>query len=419
MTPPVTRDEFAALMAPLGPWGHGRPFAVAVSGGADSLCLAWLAAAWGDARALVVDHGLRPESADEAAATAAVLAGLGIPARTLPLHGLPRGPALAERARRARYAALLAACAEAGLADLLLGHHAADQAETVLMRRLSGSGPDGLAGMAPLSAQGPCRLLRPLLAIAPDRLRATLRHAGLAWIEDPSNRDPAALRTRLRHRLAASGETAALLAAAAAHALRRHAAETATAVALARIATFRPEGFAVLSPGPWPPAALSAALRTVGARAYPPDAHGVARLAASPRPATLGGVRLLPAGRLGSGWLLVREAAAMALPVAAHPGATWDARFRILGEGDPTLTLGALGPDAGRSPRDGLPAVIRATLPALRRDGRIVSIPHESGADDPWHARVRFDPPGPALAAPFDPAGNGVTQRPEATTVAC
>lgn len=419
MTAPVTRDEFAGLMAPLGPWGHGRPFAVAVSGGADSLCLAWLAAPWGDAHALVVDHGLRPASATEAAATVAALAGFGVPARTLRLHGLERGPALAERARRARYAALLAACAEAGLADLMLGHHAADQAETVLMRRLSGSGADGLAGMAPLSAQGACRLLRPLLAIPPDRLRATLRQSGLAWIDDPSNRDPAALRTRLRHRLAESGETAALLADAHAHALQRQAAETVMAAALARIATFRPEGFAVLCPGPWPPAILSAALRTVGGRAYPPDPHGVARLAAAPKPATLGGVRLLPAGRLGPGWLLVREAALMAPPIPASAGATWDARFRILGNGDPTLALGALGVDAGRSPRHGLPAAIRATLPALRRDGRIVSVPHESTADDPWHARVLFDPPGPAAGAPFDPAGDRVTRPAEATTVAC
>ncbi len=418
MPAPVTRDEFAGLMAPLGPWGHGRAFAVAVSGGADSLCLAWLAASWGDARALVVDHGLRPESAAEAATAAAVLAGFGMPARTLRLHGLARGPALAERARRARYAALLAACADAGLSDLLLGHHAADQAETVLMRRLSGSGADGLAGMAPLSARGPCRLLRPLLAIPSDRLRVTLRQAGLAWIEDPSNRDSAALRTRLRLRLAASGETPALLADAQAHALRRRAAESATAAALARIAVFRPEGFAVLSPGPWPPAALSAALRTVGGRAYPPDPRGVARLAASPQPATLGGVRLLPAGRLGPGWLLVREAAAMAPPIAANAGTTWDARFRIAGQGNPTLTLGALGPDAGRGSRDGLPAAVRATLPALRREGRVVSIPHESDAGDSWHGRVLFDPPVPAVGAPFDPAGHGVTQRPEASTVA-
>ncbi len=409
MHTPVTADEFAALMAPLGPWGAGRPVAVACSGGADSLCLAWLAASWGTARALVVDHGLRADSDAEAAATAATLAGLGVPARVLRLRGVERGPALAERARRARYAALLAACAELGLADLLLGHHAGDQAETVLMRRLSSSGPDGLAGMSPLVAHGPCRLLRPLLAVAPQRLRATLRHAGLAWIEDPSNRDPAALRTRLRDRLAASGEGAALLADARRHACRRRTAEAGTAATLARIAVLCPEGFAVLAPGPWPPAALATVLRMVAGRAYPADPRGVARLAAAPRAATLGGARLLPAGRLGPGWLVLREAAAMAPPVAATVGAVWDNRFRVLGQGDPTLTLGALGTDAGRAARAGLPAAVRATLPALRRDGRLVAVPHEDtaapGDADCRRGRVVFDPPVPAAAALFDLAG--------------
>ncbi len=408
MHTPVTADEFAALMAPLGPWGAGRPVAVACSGGADSLCLAWLAASWGTAHALVVDHGLRATSAAEAAATAATLAGLGVPARVLRLHGLARGPALAERARRARYAALLAACAESGLADLLLGHHAGDQAETVLMRRLSSSGPDGLAGMSPLVAHGSCRLLRPLLAVAPQRLRATLRHAGLAWIEDPSNRDPAALRTRLRDRLAASGEAAALLADAHRHARQRQAAEAGTAATLARIAVLRPEGFAVLAPGPWPPAVLAAVLRMIAGRAYPADPRGVARLAAAPRAATLGGARLLPAGRLGPGWLVLREAAVVSPPVAAIAGAVWDNRFRVLGDGDPTLTLGALGVDAGRGARAGLPAAARATLPALRRDGHLVAVPHENAPDSgdagAWRGRVVFDPPAPAAAA-FHPVG--------------
>ncbi len=396
----VGAEEFAALMARLGPWGGGRAVAVAVSGGADSLCLAWLAAGWGEALALVVDHGLRAESAAEAAGTVATLAGFGVAARVLRLDGLARGAGLAERARHARYGALLAACAEAGLADLLLGHHAGDQAETVLMRRLAGSGADGLAGMAPVVARGPCRLLRPLLGVAPGRLRPTLRRAGLGWAEDPSNRDPAALRTRLRGRLAGSGGAAALLAEAAERARARYAAEAGRAEALARIATLRPEGFAVLAPGPWPAAALGAVLRMVGGRAYPPPSAGVARLAGAPRAATLGGARLLPAGRFGPGWLVVREAAAMAAPVAAVRGAVWDGRFRVLGEGDAALTLGALGADAAEVAGGGLPAAVRRTLPALRRDGRVVAVPYEAGGAA-WRGGVVFEPPQPASGAPF------------------
>jgi tRNA(Ile)-lysidine synthase len=395
-------------MARLGPWGGGRRVAVAVSGGADSLCLAWLAAGWGEALALVVDHGLRAESAAEAAWAAAALAGFGVPARVLRLDGLARGPGLAERARRARRAALLGACVEAGLADLLLGHHAGDQAETVLMRRLAGSGADGLAGMAAVAAHGPCRLLRPLLGVAPGRLRATLRQAGLGWVEDPSNRDPAALRTRLRERLAGSGEAAGLLAEARGFAQRRQAAEAACAAVLARVAVLRPEGFAVMAPGPWPAAALAAVLRTVGGRAYPVGAAAVARLAGAPRAATLGGVRLLPAGRLGPGWLLVREAAAMAAPVAAGRGAVWDGRFRVVGEGDAALTLGALGDDARQGAGSGLPAAVRRTLPALRRDGRVVAVPHEAD-NGAWRGGVVFEPPQPAAGTPFV-AGTGSKQ---------
>ncbi len=395
-------------MARLGPWGRGRRVAVAVSGGADSLCLAWLAAGWGEALALVVDHGLRAESAEEAAGAVAALSRFGVAARVLRLGGLARGPGLAERARRARYDALLSACAQAGLVDLLLGHHAGDQAETVLMRRLAGSGADGLAGMAAAVARGPCRLLRPLLGVAPARLRATLAGTGLraglgggrGWVEDPSNRDPAALRTRLRARLAGSGEAAALLAEAAGRARARCVAEAGQAEALARIATLRPEGFAVLAPGPWPAAALGAVLRMVGGRAYPPASEGVARLAGAPRAATLGGARLLPAGRLGPGWLVVREERAMAGPVAAGRGAVWDGRFRVVGEGDATLTLGALGADAAKVAGGGLPAAVRLTLPALRRDGRLVAAPHESG-DGAWSGGVVFAPPQPASGAPF------------------
>ena len=131
----------------LGPFGPGRHVAVAVSGGADSMALAVLAAGWGRPLALVVDHGLRQASAAEAEATLRRLHERGIPARLLMLHGLRPGPALQARARAARYGALTAACEEAGLVDLLLGHHGGDQAETIAMRRAAGSGPAGLAGM--------------------------------------------------------------------------------------------------------------------------------------------------------------------------------------------------------------------------------------------------------------------------------
>ncbi len=353
---PVGAAEFERLMAPLGPFEPEPRLAVAVSGGADSLALALLTHGWtasraGSACALIVDHALRPEATAEAEWAARILQKQGLQARILGLGDLPHGSALAARARKARYQALAAACSGAGILHLLLGHHAADQAETVLIRGLGGSGPAGFAGMAALTETHAVRLLRPLLAVPPGRLRATLRAAGMPWIEDPSNFNSRALRARLRaerrDRDGAGAATLALCAAAAAAGAARAAWGAALADALAAGASLRPEGFAILSGQRLPADALAALMRVVAGRDFPPSPARVARLAAAPRPATLAGTRLVPAGRLGPGMLLVREARAMAAPVPAVPGATWDQRFRLLGGTlPPGATIGAVGRDA-------------------------------------------------------------------------
>ncbi len=181
-------------MAPLGPFGPAPRLAAGVSGGPHSLALALLAERWarrrgGDVLALVVDHGLRSGSAAEAAHVRGQLAGRGIAARVLAL-GLPAGPSMQERARAARLAALCTAAAAAGRPWLMLGHHRGDQAETMLFRALRGSGPAGLAAMAPARDAGAALLLRPLLGVAPAALEAVLAEAGLAPVRDPSNLDP-------------------------------------------------------------------------------------------------------------------------------------------------------------------------------------------------------------------------------------
>lgn len=384
------------------------------------MALALLAAAWarargGDLLALVVDHGLRAESGAEAALTVERLAARGIAARTLRLLGLARGAGLAARARRARYAALAAACAEAGRVHLLLGHHAGDQAETRLMRETGGSGAAGLAAMPALAETAALRLLRPLLTVPPERLRATLRAAGVAWVEDPSNADPATLRARLRAALAdprGAGPAGrnALCAAAAAAGRARARAEREAAAVLARHATLSPLGYALLAPGKLPAPALGALLRMLGGADWAPAPAGVARLAAAPGPATLGGVRLLAAGRLRpGGWLLVREASAIGPPVPAVPGAIWDGRFRLLAARLPAgLAVGAVGDAAAGLRRHAdLPAVILRTLPALWRAGTLAAVPALSYPDSSWATACRFAlvPRLPAAAAPFVPAG--------------
>lgn len=399
-------------MAALGPWEPAPRLAAGVSGGADSTALALLSAAWAKARggsllALVVDHGLRPESATEAALTHHRLSTRGIEAHILTVHDLRHGSALAARARAARYALLRKACAEDHRPHLLLGHHAADQAETVMLRTLGSSLDRGLAAM-PALADGPGpRLLRPLLTEPPAVLRDYLRMWSMPWVEDPSNTHPAALRARLR--AAATADGIAALAGATWEVGRRRAREEALdATELATRAMIRPEGFAMVSDGPIRAGALTAIWRAVGGGAYPADSAGLTALARAPHPATLAGVRMMPAGRLGPGWLVVREERSVQLPLPAGDGIVWDRRFRlILPRNLPDLTIGALGDDAPRFRRQSdLPSAVLRVLPTLRAGNLLAAVPHLDYRDMLCpDVRVVYQPPVPMAGAPFVPAG--------------
>ncbi len=424
---PLAAAEFAALLRPLGPFEPRPRLAVAVSGGADSLALALLSDAWarergGGALALIVDHGLRPASAREAMGTATKLAARQIPSRLLTGPGLAAGPARAARARSYRYALLRDACRRDGIPHLLLAHHVADQAETIIMRALSGSGPAGLAGMPALTEETNLRLLRPLLMVPPMRLRATVAAAGLDWVEDPSNVDPSALRARLRElradRDGGGAATAALAVAGRALGLARAEQDAEIAALFAERIVFRPEGFALLPAEPMPPAALRALVAAVAGSAFPPATSSLTALAAAPRPATLGRVRLLQAGRLGDGLLMVREDRFVAPPVPARPGAVWDRRFRLLSRVAPEMAyppgamLGALGDDAAKLRRlSPLPAAVLRVMPAVRQDQRLIAVPHLGWSDpdradaaDRTSCPILFCPPHPACGAPFQPA---------------
>lgn len=408
-------------MDALGPFEPAPRLAVAVSGGPDSMALALLAHDWarargGDVLALIVDHGLRAEAPREAAEACDRLAARGITARVMRAEGLRPGPALAERARDARYALLRAACADAGILHLLLGHHAADQAETLMMRALAGSGPGGMAGMAVLVETPALRLLRPLLSVPSASLRAVLRAAGMGWADDPSNSDMSALRPRLRAlRADMEGDgpaTRALVKAAAAWGATRAHEDEAIAAFLAAHVAVRPEGFALLPPGPMPPEALAAVIGAVSGGARPHRA-AVAALAAAPRPATIGGARLLPAGKYGAGLLAVREASAVAPPVPAIPGASWDTRFRLDANAFPPAgaMLGALGAHASALRRvSELPSAVLWVLPALfDAGGGLLAVPPIAWPNEAACARLSLllAPPRPAASSPFVPSVKG------------
>jgi len=219
---PVTAVEFAALMAPLGPFEAPPRLAVAVSGGRDSLALALLTADWcrstgGEVVGLTVDHRLRTGSGGEARQVGRWLAAAGIAHHVLVRRGELAAGSPQAAARAARYALLGDWCRRQGVLHLLIAHQQEDQAETLLLRLGRGSGLEGLAAMPAVVERVGLRLLRPLLAVPRRRLEATLAARGQPWIDDPSNEDPAYARTALRRLmppLAAAGIDAGRLAAA-------------------------------------------------------------------------------------------------------------------------------------------------------------------------------------------------------------
>jgi tRNA(Ile)-lysidine synthase len=179
-----------------------------VSGGPDSLALLLLAHAFrpGSVEAATVDHGLRPESAQEARAVAEACEALGVPHRVLKVD-VAAGNVQGE-ARKARYTALDAWAGERGLGAVATAHHADDQAETLLMRLNRASGLRGLASIralrAPAGSEASVLVVRPLLLWRKAELERIVNGSGLVAVADPSNADPRFDRARVRAGLAAA-----------------------------------------------------------------------------------------------------------------------------------------------------------------------------------------------------------------------
>lgn len=200
-------ERFRAGLEAVWPEGAGEDGArlgLAVSGGPDSLALLLLAHATlpGKVEVATVDHGLRPESAREAADVARLCEQLVVPHVTLSVE-VAAGNVQAE-ARAARYAAMARWVEERGLSALATAHHADDQAETLLMRLNRASGVAGLAGTRARGTvpETPIPLLRPLLDWRRAELAEILRQAGVAAADDPSNGNDRFDRVRVRKALA-------------------------------------------------------------------------------------------------------------------------------------------------------------------------------------------------------------------------
>jgi tRNA(Ile)-lysidine synthase len=377
-----------------------------VSGGPDSLALAILADRWTRARggefcALTVDHRLRPESEHEIRRLHGWLSARAIRHEVLAWSGAKPKSGIQEAARAARYRLLAGWCREHGCLHLLTAHHREDQIETHLIRRRAHSGADGLAGMSAIRELGDCRLLRPLLDFPKDRLLALLDAEHQPFITDPSNRNPAFERSRLREddgAMPAAAELPAQLAEIRTRGTSRVARQREGNTFLARTANLHPAGFAILDSGvllamPHDKAerVLSAVAATIGGALYPARRERIARLrdmlgAAACRGHTLGGCRFI---RWRERILVIRELGRSSEPTRLAPGESifWDRRFHVTLpplDGATRLTIGYLGLAgvaqlnrlAPPGQRSRLPRLLFPILPAAWDDNGIAAVPH-------------------------------------------
>jgi tRNA(Ile)-lysidine synthase len=400
----ISESAFAGAMVSFEPFEPCPVLAVAVSGGPDSMALCCLTQRWAQSRggsvlAFTVDHGLRPDSADEARRVAAWLAARGIDHHILRWSGAKPSSGIQNAAREARYRLLAEACRHRGILHLAVGHHADDQAETVLFRRERGSFAEGLAGMSASRSLGDARLIRPLLGWRKASLIATCAALRQDFVNDPSNLASRFARTSLRRRLADDSDlNREVMAQAAAFAPRRVARQLSLSGLLARIAEIRPDGAAVLDPAALSAlsaeerqAVLAATLRTIGGREFAPRPHATSRLGQAVIAADFHGASLAGCAiRLWADRVLIcRELRGVASPIELASGEwrVWDGRFAARSQrGSPPLTLGALGKIGFSALRKryapGLPALFGASLPALRADGKILAAPSIGWAED-------------------------------------
>jgi len=408
-SPPLAPSEFDALMEPSGPFEQKPALAVATSGGADSMALTLLAHDWVQKRqghmvALTIDHGLRPESAQEALTVHGWCKKRGIEHYILTVRdsgfGIQGG--IQEAAREARYRLLTSWCKDHCILHLLTAHHLGDQAETLFFRLARGSGIDGLACMPVVSHRHGIRLLRPLLSIPKSRLEATAQYFGQTWVEDPTNKKLHYTRNRIRNFMDKYRAPVALMEQAAYLAERfgniRNLLEKNLASGLTTSVSIFPEGYGVIHPEPLmklPPdyalRALSNLACTLNGDDYRPRTEKLQRLYEEMAAGSIKNRRTF-SGLLfihqpnKNRFLVCREPKAMEGSLLLPPGmpAFWDRRFHVAWTGDrgahEMLCVRALGADGIRMLKKALPKTpekpVMTALPSFWRLEELVAVPH-------------------------------------------
>lgn len=406
--PGAVRDHLDALAPEAG------PLLLGYSGGGDSHALLLIASQWARERgrsleAVVVDHGLRAGSADEARRAEAAARAAGCAARIFTCPPYRGRGGLQAWARQHRYLIFAEAARDTGAPALLLAHTADDQAETVWMRLIAGAGYRGLAAMSlddpfPVATDRGLRILRPLLESRRENLRNWLRAQGADWIEDPSNTDRRYTRVRTRQTLARL--EAAGLSTSGLTRLSRSCADLNTTVVaaaahlFARAAPFQHWGGARLDRAGFAAApedvgkrALEAACRAVSGA--PVAARGLDALwrgLRTERPASGTGTLLID--WKGAAWL-VRDPGSVlgrhgeepleSIRIAGARTALWDGRFRIAAPADRDVQVAAWDQLPDTVDRTGIdlaaiPPLARATLPVVHAGGTVLAIPGVTGS---------------------------------------
>ncbi len=378
-----------------------KPIGVAVSGGSDSLASLYLMVQAGlNVHAASVDHGLRPEAATEVRFVADTCARLGVPHRTLTWQRDGASGNLQDQARRARYSLLADWARGAGIGNVVVGHTADDQAETVLMGLARGAGVDGLSGMRRAWQTDGVTFHRPFLEVPRADLRRFLTRQGIGWIDDPSNMQDRFARVRARRALealaplgisvASLGQVAAHLAAAQAtlrdittDAARTCMTEAAGALSIDRAA------FATHPPDVQRRLARAVVLWLSGAD-YAPRAAAVARVQAAilaAQDATLWGCRFRATGATTRA---TREPKALA-GVHAPTDQPWDRRWTVIGPHSQNLQVRALGAQGLRSLAQwratGLPRDVLMVTPAVWQEDALIAAP-VAGYPNGWSATI-------------------------------
>jgi tRNA(Ile)-lysidine synthase len=384
-----------------------RALGVAVSGGGDSTALLHMCSLWAARHdcalhVATVDHGLRPEAAQECALVGKHAARIGAVHEVLRWSWDGNGN-LQDSARRARQGLIGAWAKARGIGHVALGHTRDDQVETLLMRLKRGSGVDGLAGMAPTRAQNGVTWLRPLLELRRSDLRAHLRAAGWDWAEDASNDDTRFERVRTRQAIAAFGleidrlaETAAHMAAAR-QVLDHAAQDAAKRLVLAEHGDLIVDRAGLITlPQDTRERLVAAALCWVGNMPYRPRLAALRAALTRPR-ATLHGCLMSQDTRY---LRICREWKAVANLHAPAPG-PWDGRWQVDGPAQPGLATRPLG-DNGLAQTDRaywlLPRDSLLASPAIWHKDELIAAPL-AGLNPEYRAKCR--------ALPLDWPGSG------------